>query len=84
MPQPDVALPGAPGGRPPSAPPGVPDVIFQGGELPLTGTAPGPAPGPVSPEAARLTLLEQLSSSPEVSEETREWARLVLEAIVGP
>lgn len=80
MPNPSVSLPGRPGGRPVQAPPGVPGAIL-GPEM-----APGPAaaPGPVAnPQAARLTFLEQISNSPEVSETTRQWARMVLESLRG-
>ena len=83
MPQPDVQVPGRPGGRPLQAPAGVPDVIFQGGG-PAPAGDPMAAPAPPDPQAARLILLQQLAESPEVSEETREWARLVLEALIGP
>lgn len=82
MPQPDMALPGRPGGRPLNAPQGVPDVLLQPGEVP-GGQMPGPTGPTVSPEAARISLLQQLAESPQVSEATREWARLVLEAILG-
>lgn len=84
MPQPDVQVPGRPGGRPVQAPAGVPDVIFQGGPTQGPAAPMGPAPAPADPRAAQLTLLQQLSEAPDVSEETREWARLVLEAIIGP
>ncbi len=77
MPQPSPAMPAQAGGRPVNAPPGVPDAIFAGG---LEG-APTPNAPAASPEAARLALLEQLASSQEVSETTREWAQVVLEAL---
>lgn len=81
MPQPDMSPPPLPGGRPLNLPEGVPGVIMHPEEDP--GMVAGPQPAPVDPRVAQLTLLQQLAESPEVSEETREWARLVLEALSG-
>lgn len=79
MPQPSVAMPGMPG-RPVTAHPGVPSAILG----PESVAGPGPAPAPVAnPQAARLSLLEQLSTSQEVSATTRQWAKTVLEALRG-
>lgn len=78
MPQPTPGVPAQEGGRPPNAPPGVPGALFAGG--PPTPAEQPNAPS-ASPEAARITLLEQLASSEEVSEVTREWAKLILEAL---
>jgi hypothetical protein len=80
MPNPSVSLPGRPGGRPVQAPPGVPGAILGSENVP----GPGAAPSPVAnPQAARLTLLEQLSTSPEVSATTRQWAKMVLDSLRG-
>ncbi len=78
MPQPTPGVPAQEGGRPPNAPPGVPPALFAGG--PPTPAEQPNAPA-ANPEAARITLLEQLASSEEVSEVTREWAKLILEAL---
>jgi len=78
MPQPGGGLPAQAGGRPPGAPDGVPSVLL-GGEPPSAVEEPN-APS-ANPQAARISLLEQLVSSEEVSETTREWARLILDAL---
>ena len=47
--------------------------------------APGPAPMPPKQMAAdpqRLAILDALTTHPEVSEETREWAKLVMESLI--
>ncbi|HEX7099357.1 MAG TPA: hypothetical protein VF377_08940 [Acidimicrobiia bacterium] len=78
MPAPNTALP-SPGGRPMNLPAGLPDVILAG--------QPEAVPQPVSPQpsvdpqSARLLLLQALATSPEVSDATREWAGLILEAL---
>lgn len=81
MPPPQAVLPQS-GGRPTNAPMGIPGVVLGGG------AAPGPANTPVAPapnpQAARLTLLEGLATSQDVSETTRQWAQAVLEALRGP
>ena len=81
MPQKQPSMPAQPG-RPTQAPMGVPGVLLS------EGNAPGPmnqpaAPAP-NPQAARLSLLEGLANSQEVSESTRLWAQTVLEALRGP
>ncbi len=78
MPQPSPGSPAQAGGRPVNAPPGVPGALFSGG--PPTPAEQPNAPS-ANPQAARITLLEQLASSQEVSETTRSWARIVLEAL---
>ncbi len=78
MPQPTPGMPAQAGGRPVNAPPGVPGALFSGG--PPTPAEQPNAPS-ANPQAARISLLEQLASSQEVSETTREWARIVLEAL---
>ncbi len=45
----------------------------------------GAAPMPPKQQAAdqqRLSILDALTTHPEVSEETREWAKLVMEALI--
>jgi len=47
--------------------------------------APGPAPMPPKQQAGdqqRLAILDALTTHPEVSEETREWAKLVMESLI--
>lgn len=79
MPQPSPQLPGSPGGRPVNAPGGVPPAILAPGDAPAPANTPN---APMSsPQATRLALLEQLAVSPEVSDQTREWAQMVLEAL---
>lgn len=74
------------GGRPTSGPRGVPQVLLEAGGPPLSPQAAppvSPAAAGVSAMQARLALLDQLASSQEVSEVTREWARTVIETITG-
>lgn len=86
-----MSQPSGPGprpiGRPMSGPPGVPSPLMAPS---TTGTpvgtplARGGPSGIVSSQQgiqARIAILEQLSSSPEVSSATREWAKLVLEML---
>ncbi len=80
MPAPSPGVPAQPGGRPPNAPAGVPSALF--GEEPLAPAEQPNAPS-ANPQAARISLLEQLVSSEEVSDTTREWARIVLEGLRG-
>lgn len=85
------SLPGRPG-RPMNAPEGVPDAIMGPSARPDVpvgtpldrGAAPPSSAfaNARSQREARVTLLQQLQDSPEVSEATREWARLVLETMV--
>lgn len=81
MPSPTGGMPAQSGGRPPNAPAGVPSVLLGDGEPPVPSEQPN-APA-ANPQAARISLLEQLVSSEEVSETTREWAKIVLEALRG-
>ncbi len=84
-----VATPNKPvAGMPPvtgGGPSGLPDIL----------THPGATPGQVSPRPqmvqpagpqdvsqARLALLDSLSNSQDVSTETREWAKIVLEMMI--
>ncbi len=81
MPSPTGDMPTQAGGRPPNAPAGVPSVLLGEGGPPTPAETPN-APA-ANPQAARITLLEQLVSSEEVSETTREWAKIVLEGLRG-
>ena len=80
MPGPTGGMPAQSGGRPPGTPEGVPSVLLQG-DPPAIAEQPN-APN-ANPQAARIALLEQLVASEEVSDTTREWARIVLEALQG-
>lgn len=78
-----------PTGRPKNGPSGVPGSLLsptQRPGVPLDQPlARAPAPQPPRAQAAneqRLLILDQLTSHPEVSSDTREWARLVRDAII--
>ena len=81
MPSPSGGMPAQAGGRPPNAPAGVPSVLM-GEQAPPIPSEQANAPA-ANPQAARISLLEQLVSSEEVSETTREWAKIVLEGLRG-
>lgn len=69
---------------PPAGPPGLPDVLMHpgaGGGQPRQQQV-QQRPGAVNVSQARIALLDALSSSREVSDETREWASLVLEMLL--
>lgn len=73
-------------GRPPTAaalPPGVPSVLLGPAELPPMAGPGMAAPGAATPDQSRLALLDQLSSSPDVSAATREWAAHVMDLLLG-
>ena len=79
-----------PTGRPAGGPTGVPSGVLaptQRPGVPLSQPRdPGPPPMPPRAAAAdqqRLAILDALTTHPEVSEETREWATLVLEALIA-
>lgn len=86
-------MPDRAGGRPVSAPGGVPSAILKPTDqpgTPVNSPRQLPQEGPMSPVAtaenivaARIALLQQLATSNEVSAETREWAKLVLEMMNG-
>ena len=90
-PIPGAADPTVAGGAPtPSTPPGVPPLLARPTDYPgrPVGTPASPTPQPgmagaVDPAQQRLALLDALVRSPSVSEETREWATLVRQAIIG-
>lgn len=85
-PQPAPPAPGMPQGTqmPAAGAPGaVPDVLLAPTQQPdtpqFTPLAPSaPPPGAVDANQRRLAVLDALAQSQEVSEETREWAQLVL------
>lgn len=81
-----MVKPTRPVGRPPTgaaAPPGIPSAILHPGDIAAPAAAP-PAPGSqVSPDQARLFLLQNLAQSPQVSSTTRAWAQEVLQILQG-
>lgn len=82
--QPPVGGP-APMGRPPGGqtPPGIPNAILEGGP-PQAQAGPGlPTPAVATPAQGRLLVLQQLASSGDVSDETRQWAQMVLKVLIG-
>jgi len=88
-PERSVAAPNKPvSGMPapqPGGPSGLPDVLAQpsatpGQVSPRSPMAQGAGPQDIS--QARLALLDSLSNSQDVSKETREWAKIVLEMMV--
>lgn len=88
-PNPVTEMAGPGPGRPDMAggaapPEGVPGAIFQGGpaQAPL-GPPPNPVAGAANAQQGRLIVLQQLASSPDVSQTTREWASTVLKSLVG-
>lgn len=71
-----------------SAPGTVPDVLLGPTKQPDTPqftpmTPTGPGPGAVSANQRRLAVLDALAQSQEVSDETREWAQLVLQKLAS-
>lgn len=77
----------APGtGAPPPAPPGIPESIlhpgsgFQEGPSQLAGPSPAMQ---LTGAQRRLQVLDALAESPDVSEETREWAKAVRRVLIG-
>jgi hypothetical protein len=87
-PPPGPTPPPSVGGGPAGAPPGVPDALLDPTQRPdvpvhspLQGDQPGPAAPPLAGLERRLAVLEMLASSPEVADETREWALALLRAL---
>lgn len=86
-----IAPPTIQRGRPDTgaaAPPGVPSVLLGPTQQPnvpaSTPLATGPAtPGAVAPDQQRLAVLDALAHSPDVSATTREWAKLVIDRLLG-
>jgi len=74
-------------GRPPgstAAPPGVPPALMH--DAPVGGLVPTDPSGPtqdMAPAHQTLYILDVLSTSTEVSPETREWAEVVLDLMLG-
>lgn len=89
--QPSPVPAGGPSGSPPApaAPGTVPDVLLAPSSQPDVPVSQPLGPMRPSPTAAvdaaqrRLQLLSTLSESQEVSEETREWAKTVLNALAA-
>lgn len=63
-----------------TGPKGVPNVLMHEGKglNPLMPSTGGVMAGPQNTAQARMALLDSLANSREVSEETREWAQIVL------
>ncbi|HCC99403.1 MAG TPA: hypothetical protein DER64_02655 [Planctomycetaceae bacterium] len=83
---------GGPMGRPKNAPPGVPPALLGPTQRPNTplGTRlqPGQQTPPMPPRAQaadqqRLMVLDALTTHPDVSAETKEWAALVRDALIS-
>ena len=88
MPGASPQMPADPGGRPLNTPPGVPSALMGKTDqptvplnTPLAQPQPAPMAGAQSAAQARIVLLQALSVSNEVSEETRAWAKAVLEML---
>ena len=83
--------PGVPQGMTPapSAPGRVPDVLMGPSQMPdVPSSTPLGGPGMTAPSAVnaaqkRLAILQALSQSPTVSEETREWVSDVLDKLAS-
>ena len=76
-------------GRPPEGPPGVPAALMAPSSRPGVPLSQPPRPaGPIRPPRAqaadqqRLMILDALTTHPDVSEETREWAKRVRDALI--
>lgn len=77
-------------GRPagPTPPPGIPPVLLHPGSgfdgappavVPQGPTAPAPV---VNAAQRRIAVLDAIANHPEVSEETREWAQVLLDVLL--
>jgi hypothetical protein len=84
-----AAMPGRPDGRPKNAPPNVPGGMLaptQRPNVPLDQPLAAQPQMPPRADAAdqqRLAILDALSTHPDVSTETREWAQMLVEALIG-
>lgn len=88
-----IAPPSTAAGRPPSGaaiPPGISSAIFAPtqhpevpGNTPLAPTPAGPLAGAQTPAQGRLLILDMLANNPDVSPATREWAQMMVRALVG-
>lgn len=67
-----------------AGPTGVPNVMMHQGKglNPVMPSSGGVMAGPENVAQARIALLDSLANSREVSEETREWAQVVLEMLL--
>ncbi len=89
MPQRQGVVPQRPTGRPKNAPAGVPGGVLAPTarpsvplDQPLT-AEPQMPPRPAAADQQRLAILDALTTHPDVSDETREWAKLVMEALIA-
>lgn len=78
------------GGRPPMSPPaGVPSVMMSPTQRPdVPGSTPlaMPAPGVSAPQTGRqrrMAVLDALANNPDVSDQTREWASVLIETLIS-
>jgi len=91
MPRQPEGLPGIDeAGRPPSGPPGLPSALLHPTELPgvdvNTPLQPAPTSGmasAVDDRQRRLLVLTDLAESPDTSEATREWAKILIELLTS-
>ncbi len=86
MPDRGGATPPRPTGRPVKGPSGLPSGIMQpaGGDPSRPLSAPAQMPQrPAAADQQRLAILDALSTHPDVSQETREWAELVKEYLIS-
>jgi len=81
---------GAPMGRPQNAPPGVPQALLGPTQRPnvplgspLGQQAPATPPRAQAADQQRLMILDSLTTHPDVSSETKEWATLVRDALIS-
>ena len=86
MPDRGGATPPRPTGRPVKGPSDLPSGIMQpaGGDPSRPLSAPAQMPQrPAAADQQRLAILDALSTHPDVSQETREWAELVKEYLIS-
>ena len=93
--EPPLSVPSGPEGRPGTAgpvPPGISSALLGPTAYPSRAVAtplgglPGaaaPTPAIAAPDQARLHQLDLLATSPQVSEETRTWAKSVIDVLLG-
>ena len=77
-------------GRPQNAPPGVPQALLGPTQRPnvplgspLGQQAPATPPRAQAADQQRLMILDSLTTHPDVSSETKEWATLVRDALIS-
>ena len=81
---------GGPLGRPKNAPPGVPQSLLAPTQRPnvplgspMNRQAPAVPPRAQAADQQRLMILDSLTTHPDVSSETKEWATLVRDALIS-